>query len=146
MFISTTDVLGMNLLKALLFTPCNNFKIADHHCIGAFGNWNHIAHMITMSVANENEIRLDNLWSDRSSRVFTKERINHELISICFEFGCSMSVPGEFCGHKNLLFIQYRRNQSEVNSFGHRSCQAQWNSAEILHNNTVCWQLRQKNL
>ena len=91
---STANVLRMNFFDTLLLTPGGNFEITNDYGISTLSNRNHIAYMVAMSMADENKICSDSVRGDRSSRVFAKEGISNEFISIGFEQGCSVSVPG----------------------------------------------------
>src|ERR1044071_141412 len=103
MLISATNMLGMNLLETLLFTPCGDLKIADDRCTRTLGNGDHVAHMIAVAVANEDIVRLYFFRRYRSSRILCQERIYDNFVSTSFETKCCMPIPGQFRRHKNLL-------------------------------------------
>src|SRR5258706_2051539 len=102
MFESAAEVLSVRL-HALVAAPDRNLVDADDRGVRAFGDRDGIAYMVTVSVADQDEVRLNSFGGGGSGRISSKERINNDLISVGFKPKSSMSIPGKVCCHRNLL-------------------------------------------
>jgi hypothetical protein len=102
-FEPAANMLSMSL-DAFVAKPDSNFIDADDQSLCTLCDGNRVAHMIAMSVADEDKVRLHSIGRDRRGRIPIQEWVNDEFVSIRFKSKSSVSVPGQFRGHKNLLF------------------------------------------
>src|ERR1041384_2264307 len=97
------DVLSMRL-DILITKPARDLVDSDDRCASAFGNGNCVAQMIAVPVAEQDKVRSHRIRGSSRGGVSGKERIDNNLMSVCFDSFSSVSIPGEFRSHKNLLF------------------------------------------
>jgi hypothetical protein len=99
-------MLTMSFLHTLMFEPVGYLVITDDHRICALGDFNAVAHMVTVSVADEDKVRFDGFRRDGSGWISREEGIDDNFVSVCLESKRGMPIPGQFRSHKNLLFHQ----------------------------------------
>jgi hypothetical protein len=103
MVIPPAEVLTVCFLHALCREPIGDLVVANNHGAGALGNRDAIAHVVAVSMTDEDVIRLDHVGFDGRGGVSRQERIDNDFVPICFQPQSGMTIPGQFCRHKNLL-------------------------------------------
>jgi hypothetical protein len=103
MSVSTAKVLTMGFLDPFAGKPVGNLIVADDHRARPLGDGNAVAHVIPVSVTDEDEICLHRVRGNRGGRVSIEKWIDNDFISISFKSKSGVPIPGQFRGHENLL-------------------------------------------
>ena len=91
--------------NAFVAKPDSNFIDTDHKCFRPLRNRLSIAYVVAVSVADEDEVCFDCVRGNGSDGIPIQEGIDDDLMAVSFQSEGGMPIPGEFCGHENLLFV-----------------------------------------
>src|SRR5215207_11758978 len=103
-FVPAAEMLTMGFLNSLAGKPVGDLIVADDHCACPLGDGDAVPHVVAVSVADEDEVRLHSFRGNGSGGVACEEGIDNDFIAARLKPEGSMSVPGKFRSHKNLLF------------------------------------------
>src|SRR5258708_31169115 len=97
--ISSAHVHAMSASCALPFNPMCNFGHPHNDRVGAPGNRNRIAQVVSMCVSHEDKICLSLFWPVRSQWITFQKRIDQHVALINFQMKCGVAQPGNFDCH-----------------------------------------------
>jgi hypothetical protein len=93
--VPAADMLAVSF-QTLLLKPACNLKVADHQSTGTLADGNGIADVVTVAMADQDEIGLRFIGSHGSGRVAREEWVDQDFMPSGFEAEGSMAEPGKF--------------------------------------------------